>query len=127
MPPENKRKTIGSWGEELAADFLRDRNYHIIAQNYQKPWGEIDLIAKKDGVITFCEVKTNSQNDAKVFSPELRVNSKKAKHILRTAKIFMGEHYPHTEWRIDIIAIVIDKFKRQATIRHFKNAVADLY
>lgn len=111
----------------MAADYLRGQNYHIIAQNYQKPWGEIDLIVKKDGVIAFCEVKTNSQNYGKSFSPELRVNSKKARHIVRTAKIFMGDHHPNTEWRIDIISVVVDKFKKEAIIRHFKNAVIDTF
>ncbi len=127
MKSKNHKKTIGSWGEGLAVDYLRERNYHILAKNYQKPWGEIDLIAEKDGVIVFCEVKTNGQDQGSGFAPELRVNSKKARHILRTAKIFLGSHYAGTEkeWRLDIISVTLKRASRQAVIKHFKNALFD--
>lgn len=119
---------MGSWGEDLAASYLQERNYHILARNYQKPWGEIDLIAEKDGVMVFCEVKTNTKDQGFSFAPELRVNSKKARHILRTAKIFLNSHYPgvEKEWRLDIISVTLNRAKRQAVIRHFKNALFDL-
>lgn len=128
MKAINYKKTIGSWGEELVMDYLRKRHYHILAKNYQKPWGEIDLIAEKEGVIIFCEVKTNSKHQGVGFSPERRVNPKKARHILRTAKIFLNSHYAgkEKEWRLDIISVTLDQFNRQAVIRHFKNAIADL-
>ena len=108
-------------------DYLRKRNYHILAKNYRKPWGEIDLIAEKDGVIVFCEVKTNGQDQGAGFAPELRVNSKKARHILRTAKIFLASHYAgmEKEWRLDIISVTLNRAKQQAVIRHFKNALFD--
>lgn len=124
---KSNHKKVGIIGEDLAEEYLKSKNYHIVARNYKKPWGEVDIIAKKNGVVSFCEVKTNSQDFGNAFSPELRVNSKKARHILRTAKIFMGNNYPHAEWRIDIISVILDKFKRQAIIRHFKNAVIDTF
>src|SRR3989338_7773097 len=125
--PDN-RKSLGFLGENIARRFLEERGYQILAQNYRKPWGEIDLIAQKEGIIVFCEVKTNSKKfsgpSAGGFNPEVRVNRTKARHIIRTADLFMKSHYPGERgWRIDIIAITLDSFDKKAGIRHFKNAV----
>ncbi|MDO8495319.1 MAG: YraN family protein [bacterium] len=122
-----ERKTIGAWGEEIAANYLRSRKYRIVAQNYRQPWGEIDLIAEHEGVVVFCEVKTNSRDLGGGFAPELRVNSKKSRHILRTAKIFFNKYYKGQakEWRVDIISVILNRILDQATVRHFKNVLID--
>ena len=52
------RKLLGGKGEELAAVLLKNRGYEIVARNYITKSGEIDIIAFKDGVLVFCEVKT---------------------------------------------------------------------
>ena len=123
----DSRKTIGQWGEDLALEYLRSKNYHILAKNYKKPWGEIDIIAEKERIVVFCEVKTNSKELGFSFSPELRVNSKKGRHILRTAKIFINDFYKgqEREWRVDIISITLRRFEGKALIRHFKNVLTD--
>ena len=127
METKDNRKTIGQWGEDLAADYLSGRQYHIVARNYKKPWGEIDLIAEKDKVVIFCEVKTNSKEQGSNFSPELRVNSKKGRHILRTAKLFINDFYggEEREWRVDIISVILKRLEGKALIRHFKNVLID--
>ena len=127
-PNQDNRKSLGFFGENIAKRFLESRGYEILARNYSKPWGEIDLIAKKEGIIVFCEVKTNSKkfpgSSAGGFNPEMRVNPTKERHIIRTADLFMKSHYPgEREWRIDIIAVTLDSFDKKAAIKHFKNAV----
>lgn len=123
-----QNKETGFLGENIAARYLRGKDYQILAQNYRKPWGEVDIIAEKEGVIVFCEVKTNSQEYPGQFSPELRVNRGKARRMIRAAKAFMqakqgGEE---GEWRIDIVSVTLDKTKRQAKIKHFENVLSDL-
>ncbi len=123
---QNNRKNIGFLGENIACRFLESRRYRILARNYQKPWGEIDVIAKKEGVIVFCEVKTNSRKFAgQAFNPELRVNPTKARHIIRTADLLMKSRFKEEkgEWRVDIIAVTLDAFSKKAEIKHFKNAI----
>ena len=122
---QNSRKNIGLLGENIAKRFLESRGYKILAQNYKKPWGEIDLIAEKEGIVVFCEVKTNSKKfPGHDFSPEMRVNSLKARHIIRTAELLMNSRFSgNREWRIDIIAVTLDSFAGKALIKHFKNAV----
>lgn len=123
---KDNRKGIGFLGENIAGRFLESRGYKILAKNYQKPWGEIDIIAEKEGIIVFCEVKTNSKKFfGNSFNPELRVNPVKARHIIRTAELLMNSRFAgqDREWRIDIIAVTINSFSHKAEIKHFKNAV----
>ena len=51
---------LGNQGEELAANFLKKNKYKIINRNYRTPYGEIDIIARKNKLIVFVEVKTRS-------------------------------------------------------------------
>ena len=54
--PSQKRK-FGDVGELIAEKYLKERGYEIMDRNFRKTYGEIDLIAKKNGVLVFVEVK----------------------------------------------------------------------
>ncbi len=54
--PGDARKQLGSAGERLAAERLRQAGYTIQAANYRCKAGEIDLVAEEDGDIVFVEV-----------------------------------------------------------------------
>lgn len=114
--------SIGFTAEYLAAQFLKDRGYSILDHNYQKPWGEIDIIAQKGDTIIFIEVKANAKYSAN-FDPELRANWSKLKKVDRTARTYLADKkFPsEQEWQIDIISVIFDKEKRKANIKHFKN------
>lgn len=51
-------KKIGTLGEELAEIMLLEKGYRILARNFRCRYGEIDIIASKNGVLAFVEVKT---------------------------------------------------------------------
>jgi len=125
MPTQ--KRVFGDLGEKIAKDYLIRHKYTIIGQNYSKKWGEIDLIAKsKEKELIFIEVKTRETNNIpSVFLPEDSVNFFKQKKIIKTAQTFLYEHkYPDDiPWRIDVIAIEINKTTRMASIRHHKNAI----
>ncbi|HXK35813.1 MAG TPA: YraN family protein [Candidatus Paceibacterota bacterium] len=127
--PKDPRKAVGDFGENLAARFLEEKGYRILMRNYHQPWGEIDLIAEKEGKIVFCEVKTNSRDFGRGFKPEVRVDQRKAWQIIKSAELFLAKFYPEQakEWRIDIIAVTILKAERKARLTHFKNAVTGQY
>jgi putative endonuclease len=122
--PSPKRK-FGDAGEKIAEKYLKEKGYTIIDQNYRKPYGEIDLIAKKDRMLVFIEVKTRDMKYVQHFLPEQSVNRSKARKIKKVCQVYLLEkHYsPNQEWKIDIIAISIDVESKKARIRHLENAI----
>jgi uncharacterized protein (TIGR00252 family) len=52
----------GRQAEMVAADFLRRKGCAIVAQNWRTKWCEIDVIAQRDKVVYFCEVKYRQTN-----------------------------------------------------------------
>lgn len=47
-------------GEDIAAKYLKKKEYKIIERNFRKGYGEIDIIAVKDDILVFIEVKTRT-------------------------------------------------------------------
>lgn len=60
--PKTKKQTIGDLGEGIVCNYLKNKGFRIIERNYWKPWGELDIIAQKDGILHFIEVKAVTQN-----------------------------------------------------------------
>lgn len=122
---EVKRDTkgLGFFAEGIARHFLIEKGYEILAVNYKLNFGEIDIVAKKDGVVTFAEVKAlASFHDG--FEPEFRVDYKKKNKLIKLATAYMlNKNLSGLDWRIDIISVIFDFENKKARIKHFKNAV----
>lgn len=105
----------GKRGEDLAASYLEKKGYIILERNYRYRRGEIDLIAKKENLLVFVEVKLRS----KTFfgQPEDAVDEKKAEKVLTTAENYIFETDWNGEVRYDIISIVDKK-----ELVHFEDA-----
>lgn len=116
-------KEIGFLAENIAARYLESKGYEIVAKNYRKPWGEIDIVARIGEAVVFVEVKANRQEFAGDFSPEIRVDYRKAQKIKRTAMFYLEHELGNTDvgWQIDVIAVTFDIPNKKAKIRHFKN------
>lgn len=113
---------LGFFGQKLAVKFLTDRGYLILGENFLRPWGEIDVVCQKERVIVFVEVKTNKK-ETPGFEPESRVNHDKLARMVRAARTYLlTKKYPDDqEWRLDVIAVTIQKEKLSAKIRHYLN------
>jgi len=109
--------------ENIAARYLESGGYEVIDKNYRKPWGEIDIIVRKDGVVIFVEVKANKQEFGGDFNPEVRVDWKKMAKIKRTAAFYLEQKFGdmEREWQIDIVSVTFDSENKKAKIKHFKN------
>lgn len=94
----------GAAGEVLAARFLRDRGYDILAANYRTRLGEIDIIAADKQYIAFVEVKT--RNDTAIYAPREAVTREKQRRILRTAARFLQQHPTHLQPRFDVVEVL---------------------
>ena len=111
---------VGAYGEHLAAKYLRCEKYNIKAANFKSHNGEIDLIAEKDGVLCFVEVKTR-QNGG-MFSPSDAVDIHKQENIKSCASVYLNKWAKNVkEYRFDIIEVLIDD-KELKSINHIKNA-----
>ena len=126
--PSQKRK-IGDIGEKIALDYLKKQGYQILDRNFQKPWGEIDIIVQNNKEIIFIEVKTRTVSEGQSLRyspyPEENVRFDKKRKVIRTAQTYLLEkkYHPETSWQIDVIAVELNIQTRKANLRHIKNAV----
>ncbi len=111
-----KKRNLGKWGEQVAAEFLISKGYKIIAQNFYLRAGELDIIAKKDGILSFVEVKTRSTENFGSAQESLSQTKKRA--LRRSIQNYL-QHLPPCSWQLDLIAI--DLRQDKATLKHFKN------
>jgi putative endonuclease len=115
------RVTLGRNGESIAADFLAARGYSLIARNHRSRYGELDLVTCKDGVTVFVEIKT--RRSKRLGWPEQGISRRKREHLIAAAQAYLVEH-PELggDWRVDVIAIEIDRATSAPTIVHFEHA-----
>lgn len=119
---KDRRQSLGRWGEQLAAAFLQQRGYQLVAANARTPYGELDLVTRQNEVTVFVEVKTRSST--RFGLPEEAVTAQKRAHLLAAAQAYLEDHpdLPR-DWRVDVIAILHGGKSRSPEIIHFENAV----
>ena len=112
---------VGKQAEELALRFLKDRAYKVLGRNWRRKWGELDIIAQKDGNLCFIEVKGESATRSG-FDAWRRANSHKLAKVARTAKTWMASngYRSDSSWQIDVIQVSIRHDSSEAHIIHFK-------
>lgn len=82
------RKNVGDFGEQFATEMLNLSGYRVIARNFRVREGEIDIIAIKDGVMHFIEVKT--RNGDEFGYPSDSVTVTKQKKIKNAARQYLS-------------------------------------
>jgi len=100
----------GNIGESLAADYLQDKGYVILHRNWRRGHWELDLIAEKEGLLHFIEVKTRT---GKIFGfPEERVNKDKIRTLMRAASAYLETYPERKRFQIDILSINLHQKKK---------------
>lgn len=100
------KKALGRWGEQVAVDFLRQRGFEILQQNFQTRMGEIDIIAKDGDTYCFVEVKT--RQSLQYGPPSDAVSRSKQRTIIKVALMYMNEHdLDDVDMRFDVVTIDI--------------------
>ena len=99
----NWKQSLGRWGENIAANYLKTRGYSILAQNKHIGHAEVDVLAQKDDELVFVEVKTRSSS--RFGQPEEAVDQRKLLHLIEAAQRYIIEENSDAPWRIDVIAI----------------------
>ena len=107
---------LGRKGEELAAAYLTQLSFHIVAANFTVPVGrnrndavvnvEIDLVAYEGPILCFVEVKTRASD---WFAPPIaNVDLRKQRQVTRAARVYRRMFGLETEpYRFDVVSIVL--------------------
>lgn len=118
----SSRKRLGDFGERIAAAHLEAQGYVILHRNYRRRDCEIDLVAVRDGVVAFVEVKT--RRGSSMGSAIEGVTDIKAERLLRGVERYGYEHPDlPPDRRIDIIAIDLAPDGRVLSVEHIENAI----
>ncbi len=116
----------------MSARFLKERGYQIIETNYRKKWGELDIVAEKDNILHFVEVKSLTwrpdlqvANGSDDYMPEANMRLWKRQRMTRAIKTYLLDRKvpDDKEFQIDIMAVFLDFARKDARIRVSENVI----
>ena len=112
-----KEGRIRAWGEQVAAIYLIERGYEILTMNlHYAPYGEIDIIAEKDGIIIFVEVKTYSKKQ--LGTPAQNIDQNKLKKLKAAINKYVVDMQVEKDICLDVIYVYLQPSAPK--IKHFK-------
>lgn len=128
--PKNKtqKQIIGQKGEDEAVKYLQNKGFSVLDRNYLKPWGELDIIAKKGEWLYFVEVKTVTReaqawkaNDN--YEPENNIHPWKIKRLSRAINTYLLEKKidDESDWQVDSISVYLNGRGELLKIDHLED------
>ncbi len=121
----NNRKT-GDKGEDIACFYLEKHGYFVQERNYLKKWGEIDIIAVKDEILHFIEVKSViARGDMKGYRPEENVHELKQRKLRRIIQTYLNHHKYglESEFKFNVITVTMNNVTGKAVVKIFENII----
>ena len=117
------RRLIGNKGERAAVKFLKKKGYKILEKNYTAIGAEIDIIARKDNVTAFIEVKTRNIKHLgyKEARPGSSVTPEKQRKIIKVASYYQSHHRLDTRLRLDVIEVYTEGEGKAYEIKEIKH------
>lgn len=113
------KKEIGDFGERAVAYYMEKKGYKILSRNFRIKGGEIDIIAEKDGIIAFVEVKTRAPD---YLSSGFEAVTKRKKQLIVRASEMYSLKFPHDlQPRFDVVQIISDG-KKVIEFNYVENA-----
>jgi len=98
----NLLKRFGNDAEELATRFLEEAGYRIVERNYYaRKLGEIDIIAYKDGIWHFIEVKSAGGD----FDPVYNLTPAKLRKVINSAHYYLKSRSLAAAFSIDALLV----------------------
>lgn len=100
---------LGRRGEALAAQVLSRHGYTVVTQNWYCPEGEVDIVAAREGELTFFEVRTRRGKAYGV--PEQSVRGRKRARMEAVARRYLGEEVDRLDvaWHLGLVAVQMDR------------------
>lgn len=152
LDKRTEKRKIGDIGENIACKFLMKRGFEIIEQNYNKKWGEIDIIALKRGQagkgdkLHFIEVKSVTRDNLErvspacparetdTYRPEDNLHPWKLKRLSRVIQTYLLGYdrkrdvsyacpARETDWQFDVIVVYLDIKGLQAKVNYMEDII----
>ncbi|WP_257928377.1 UPF0102 domain-containing protein [Campylobacter lari] len=98
---------FGKKGEDLACEYLKKHGFEILQRNFHSKFGEVDIIAKKDEILHFVEVKS-TQGDYEVA---YRLDVKKYHKLVKTIQYYFTKHKGEENFQLDLLCVYKDDIK----------------
>ncbi len=106
---------LGAAGEDFACRYMEGKGYEVVERSFRCPFGEIDIVALKDGEMVFAEVKTRSTSA--YGRPREAVNRAKLSRMEKCARYYlMKTDRPYHGVSLDVIEVTVEHI-RQVSIR----------
>jgi putative endonuclease len=114
------KDAVGRYGEQVAARYLQSVGLTLLDRNWRCPQGEIDIVAREDGLVVICEVKTRRGLD---FGPPVEaVTPAKARRLRMLGLRWLAEQGgPCAQLRFDVVSVVA-KPRGAAAVEHLRGA-----
>jgi putative endonuclease len=136
------RRVLGAKGERLAAQHLEARGFEVIARNFRTRFGELDLVARDERFLVFCEVKTRAARGVPApgcapgagglpgrvnpLGPFASIGPRKQRQVRAIAREWLAqgvlEGARPPEIRFDAIGISFDTRGRLLALEHLEGA-----
>ena len=132
MAAYSARRRLGNQGEDIACTFLIKKGFEIVERNYLKPWGEIDIIAKRNSVYRFIEVKTisratpltgGSRATSANMTAEDQLHPAKIRRLARTVEVYMGDRDSSIDYQIDLVTVELNMDTRVARCKLYEQVL----
>lgn len=135
------KQVVGQIGEDLACRFMINKGFVVIARNYRKKWGEIDIVTQstKTGQYCFVEVKTVSGDlsgnmsayvnretkNSGEYRAEDNVHPWKLQRLYRAIQSYLLENnvLPETPWQLDVVTVILDREHKKSKIKRLENVM----
>ncbi len=117
-------RLIGNLGEDVACVYLKKHGFLILDRNYNKKWGELDIVATKNDQIHFIEVKAIT-GTGKDYRPEENVHEMKTKRLKRVIQTYIAEKKLGNDvvFQFHIMGIYLNEKTRRARVDFMENVI----
>ncbi|MEK7607778.1 MAG: YraN family protein [Patescibacteria group bacterium] len=108
----------GEIGESIACTYLMRNGFEVLDRNYTRKWGEVDIIALKQGILHFIEVKsvTRENFDKNLnIRPEDQMHAWKQRKLARTIELYINERATG-KWQFDVACVYMNMTQRKARV-----------
>src|SRR4051812_25203618 len=121
-------RETGKIGEDVACKWLENHGFLVVERNYLKKWGELDIIAAKDKVIHFVEVKSVTRRDTSEKTghrPEENVHNLKVRRLRRTIETYLLERRfdKDAPFQFHVLTVLLNPTTRRARVNFLENII----